>query len=67
MLLRAVVAPTREVDFRFFWLAGKLWETGIDPYSESFRQIGADILPPGNVVIYWFYPPQWWAICGPWP
>ncbi|MBN8818035.1 MAG: DUF2029 domain-containing protein [Sphingomonas sp.] len=63
VIFRAVVAPAPEVDFRFFWLAGELWESGIDPYSESFRQIGADILPPGNVVIYWFYPPQWWIVC----
>lgn len=51
------------MDFRFFWLAGTLWGEGIDPYSGSFRQIGAHILPPGNVVLHWFYPPQWWIVC----
>ena len=62
VLLRSLVDPRAEVDFRFFWLAGKLWADGLDPYSDSFREIGAAILPPGNVVLYWFYPPQWWGV-----
>jgi len=62
VLLRSVIDPRGEVDFRFFWLAGKLWANGLDPYSESFRAIGAQILPPGNTVLYWFYPPQWWIV-----
>ncbi|OJY62980.1 MAG: hypothetical protein BGP16_10335 [Sphingobium sp. 66-54] len=62
VLLRSLVEPRAEVDFRFFWLAGKLWAGGLDPYGDSFREIGAAILPPGNVVLYWFYPPQWWSV-----
>ena len=63
LLLRAVIAPRGEIDFRFFWLAGKIWATGGDPYSTMFEQTGAATLPDGNKVLYWFYPPQWWAIC----
>lgn len=63
VLLRSVIDPREEVDFRFFWLAGKLWAAGIDPYSAAFEAIGARLLPVGNTVLFWFYPPQWWAIC----
>lgn len=62
ILLRSLVDPRGEVDFRFFWLAGKLWASGLDPYSDSFREVGAAMLPPGNVVLHWFYPPQWWVV-----
>ena len=62
LVLRSVIEPRGEVDFRFFWLAGHLWAGGLDPYSDRFREIGATMLPPGNVVLYWFYPPQWWIV-----
>ena len=63
ILLRSVHAPVAEVDFRFFWLAGTLWAEGIDPYGAQFRTAGAALLPPGNEVLYRFYPPQWWVVC----
>lgn len=62
LLYRSVVAPRPEVDFRFFWLAGRLWQMGYDPYSDAFRALGEATLPAGNEVLYWFYPPQWWII-----
>lgn len=63
VLLRSVIDPRGEVDFRYFWLAGKLWAAGIDPYSGAFKPLGGRLLPVGNVVNFWVYPPQWWAIC----
>lgn len=63
LLFRTVISPRPEIDFRFFWLAGKAWSMGLDPYSPVYEQLGAAILPDGNKVIHWFYPPQWWAVC----
>jgi uncharacterized membrane protein YhaH (DUF805 family) len=63
ILLRAVIAPRPEVDFRFFWLAGYLWGQGIDPYSADYQALSSTVLPEGNRTPAWVYPPHWWAIC----
>ncbi len=54
-----------EVDFRYFWLAGRMWGLGLDPYSPAFATTGATLLPKGSGVYYWLYPPAWWSICTP--
>jgi hypothetical protein len=60
---RGLIAARPEIDFRYFWFAGLLWDKGIDPYSASYAELGRTLLPPGNGVLFWPYPPQWWVIC----
>jgi len=63
LLYRSVIAPSGEVDFRFFWLAGHMWATGLDPFSLAYPDVAARVLPPGNETPLWVYPPHWWPIC----
>lgn len=63
ILLRSVISPYPEIDFRFFWLAGYVWGQGLDPYSASYGEISRAVLPEGNFASAWVYPPHWWAIC----
>jgi hypothetical protein len=63
ILLRSIFAPLPEVDFRFFWLAGHIWNLGLDPYSTAYDEISHTVLPDGNQTLAWVYPPHWWAIC----
>lgn len=60
---RGVISPKPEVDFRSFWLAGYLWGHGGDPYAPTFTEFGKRLLPDGNSVAVWFYPPNWWIFC----
>jgi hypothetical protein len=54
---RGLIAPTPEVDFRFYWFAGDIWAHGLDPYSSAFDEFASGLIPPGS---HWFYPPNWW-------
>jgi hypothetical protein len=63
ILLRSVIAPRPEIDFRFFWFAGYMWGHGLDPYSADYGTLSREILPAGNKTPAWVYPPHWWAIC----
>lgn len=62
LLWRTVLSPEPEIDFRYYWAAGKAWATGFDPYSPPFAAFAAAIVPPGNVISFWAYPPHWWPI-----
>jgi hypothetical protein len=59
------VGPHDHFDFRMFWLAGKVWASGQNPYEtasypneyyETFNQSRATI---------WFYPPYWYPLIVP--
>jgi len=45
-------------DLRFFWLAGQLWNSGVDPYAEGYQAFGANVILQGNVPEIWTYPPN---------
>lgn len=54
-------APAEGLDFRVFWIAGKLWNSGGNPYGPAFIKeylttfgMKADAL--------WLYPPYWYSI-----
>ncbi|MFN6952588.1 MAG: glycosyltransferase 87 family protein [Albidovulum sp.] len=62
--LVAVMATERAgdpgYDFRYFWLAGRLWAEGISPYGPVFAEAGARLIPAGHVPEIWPYPPNLW-------
>lgn len=51
------------VDFKYFWLAGTLWNAGISPYGPDLLALGA-IEFPNDRINPFFYPPNWRAIAG---
>lgn len=49
-------------DFRYLWLAGRIWVEGADPYGSAFSDTGRLLVPSGHVPELWAYPPSWWPI-----
>ena len=46
------------VDFKYFWLAGTLWQDGINPYGPAFLERAREIFVSGSVPPQWAYPPH---------
>jgi len=46
------------VDFKYFWLAGDLWQDGINPYGPDFNERGREVFTRGFVPPQWAYPPH---------
>lgn len=49
------------VDFKYFWLSGKLWSGGISPYGPELQMLGEQSFPDYRVNPF-FYPPNWVVI-----
>ena len=49
-------------DFRYFWLAGRIWAVGEDPYSSNYQKAGVTLITDGHVPELWVYPPSWWPL-----
>lgn len=47
-------------DFRYFWLAGKMWADGVSPYGAAFHETGLRLVTEGHVPVIWPYPPNFW-------
>ncbi len=47
-------------DFRYYWLAGKLWADGVSPYGPIYAETAARLVIEGNVPEIWAYPPSLW-------
>lgn len=48
-------------DFRYFWVAGRMWLEGKDPYAlADYKTFGSAIITEGHVPDFWVYPPSWW-------
>lgn len=50
------------VDFKYLWLAGRLWLEGGDPYGPEFIAFAREYFPDGRINPF-FYPPSWRVIC----
>jgi hypothetical protein len=54
------------LDFRYIWLAGKIWASGHDPYGPLFEREYNDnfnlVLAPR---LLWVYPPYWYPLALP--
>ena len=49
------------LDFRYIWLAGKIWASGHNPYGPIFAQVDREYF---HQVLggFWVYPPYWYPI-----
>lgn len=47
-------------DFRYFWVAGKLWAEGVSPYGPVYAEAGARLVTNGSQPQIWPYPPNLW-------
>ena len=66
LLLPANITPEDYFDFQEFWLVGKIWASGQNPYDvvpfqklfyESFQRSAGEIM--------WLYPPYWYPLIVP--
>lgn len=54
-----VAEPTiAAVDFKYFWLAGTLWQDGLNPYGPAFLARAREVFLSGSVPPQWAYPPH---------
>lgn len=51
-------------DFRYIWLAGKIWASGQDPYGPLFAQEYHENFHL-TLDTFWVYPPYWYPIALP--
>ena len=49
-------------DFRFIWVAGKMWINGVSPYSPEYLELARSLVTEGNIPNLWVYPPNWWML-----
>lgn len=62
-LLYAALKPTApHADFNYYWLAGKMWGQGLDPYGPLFPIEGHKLGEVTFPAVYWAYTPNWWPI-----
>lgn len=52
-------------DFPYFYTAGKMWSSGLDPYSDTFSSYAKTVLGIAGPLESWVYPPQWALITIP--
>lgn len=56
--LKVFLPPNDAVDFKFFWLAGDLWQSGIVPYGPIYLERAQEVFTVGSVPPQWAYPPH---------
>ena len=49
-------------DFRYLWLAGRVWLNGGNPYDADYRDSNPVLTSAGHVPETWLYPPNWWPL-----
>lgn len=47
-------------DFRYFWVAGRLWLDGVSPYGNDIAAQAGVMIGDGHVPVIWPYPPTLW-------
>ncbi|MEM0929758.1 MAG: glycosyltransferase family 87 protein [Pseudomonadota bacterium] len=57
-----VVQQLTEVDFKYVWYAGEMWNAGESPYDPAFKGAASGTFLVGNELHRWLYPPNWWPI-----
>jgi hypothetical protein len=60
---KAIVDPFNGVDFKFLWVAGRVWAQGHNPYDPSYGAVFAKAF--GYASSPWPYPPNWLPIVVP--
>ena len=49
-------------DFRYFWVAGRMWADGRNPYGSDYLGTASKLIADGHIPEVWAYPPNWWPI-----
>jgi hypothetical protein len=62
LLAKMFLDRSDTVDFKFIWLAGYLWDQGIDAYSDAFATTGQAMFTGTNRPPGLLYPPSWYPI-----
>jgi hypothetical protein len=62
LLMKAVFDRSDTVDFKYIWLAGDFWRSGLNPYGPDYVAAGERIFVGSNRPPFWPYPPNWWPI-----
>lgn len=60
VLLAVARAGDPGYDFRYYWLAGRLWLEGISPYGPGFAEAAGRLIGEGNRPEIWANPPTFW-------
>ena len=61
LLTQIFSATALFVDFRYIWMAGRLWGEGISPYELVFTTRAASDFPEWTYpLLVWVYPPCWY-------
>ena len=47
-------------DFRYFWVAGRVWLEGANPYGSDLPRLSTELIPDGHLPKIWPYPPTLW-------
>ncbi len=60
-LLLKLRVPDLGFDFRYFWVAGKVWRAGASPYGPAFAAGFNDLArtTAHPIAHFWVYPPYW--------
>lgn len=61
-LLPKVIDVSDGQDFRLIWLAGEVWMSGENPYSEDFNLTYLVHFGSQRASHFWVYPPYWYTV-----
>ncbi|MEO1042564.1 MAG: glycosyltransferase family 87 protein [Pseudomonadota bacterium] len=56
------VKELTEVDFKYVWYAGEMWNAGESPYDPAFSGAASGSFLVDNELDRWLYPPTWWPL-----
>ncbi len=59
LAIKSIFYTQDTVDFKYIWIAGQLWNEGLNPYSEVFLQRGRSIFGDDVALFQWVYSPNW--------
>lgn len=54
------VSSVATYDFKYIWLAGKLWLQGVNPYTAEYAEFARQNINQGHVPSMWVYPPNFY-------
>ena len=62
LLQKSVFSSDEPSDYQFIWLAGDMWRSGLNPYSDVYFSLGEERFVGLHPPKVWFYPPNWWPV-----
>ena len=59
LIWKVISLQGQDLTFKYIWLAGNLWQDGLNPYSIEYQEIGHKMFTAFNGQPF-YYPPNWW-------